>query len=126
VDRTWTLTIADYDRNGITGTLTAWSITVTPQGGGGTSAAGDMTLGGFLPAPPSSGISADESHLTRDPPSSELDTVVSIDETTFFATPADSTIDRSGSAAAVDAVMEELDLDSLSKELVGELVAGLL
>jgi subtilisin-like proprotein convertase family protein len=30
LDRTWTLTIADMDSNGITGTLTAWSITVTP------------------------------------------------------------------------------------------------
>ena len=30
LDRTWTLTIVDEDCNGITGTLTAWSITVTP------------------------------------------------------------------------------------------------
>jgi subtilisin-like proprotein convertase family protein len=33
LDQTWTLTIEDNDRNGITGTLTAWSITVTPQAG---------------------------------------------------------------------------------------------
>jgi subtilisin-like proprotein convertase family protein len=30
LDKTWTLTIVDEDRNGYTGTLTAWSITVTP------------------------------------------------------------------------------------------------
>ena len=49
LDRTWTLTIVDGDRNGYTGTLTAWSITVTPLTGGAaassqSAAAFDMAL----------------------------------------------------------------------------------
>jgi hypothetical protein len=49
LDRTWTLTIEDGDRNGITGTLTAWLITVTPltEGAAASSqsaAATDMAL----------------------------------------------------------------------------------
>jgi subtilisin-like proprotein convertase family protein len=49
LDRTWMLTIADEEYNGITGTLTAWSITVTPLTEGATAssqsaAAADMAL----------------------------------------------------------------------------------
>jgi subtilisin-like proprotein convertase family protein len=129
---TWTLQLYD-DIKGVVGTLNEWSITVTQQlagGAGGAAASSATDVGVFLFAPTlPSGSSSDEVVSPASLSESEADaadTVFSVDETTFFATPSDPAATPSATAAAVDAAIESLDVDSLSEDLEEELATGLL
>jgi subtilisin-like proprotein convertase family protein len=129
LDRTWTLTIADNDYNGITGTLTAWSITVMPmsEAAGGSSqamAAASMTLAS--PRLVNDSTAKIKPSGQAGPALDASDSVVHVDDTTMYVSPSEPTAPLPDTEpAAVDAAMEELDLGPLDDEIVEDLAIAL-
>jgi subtilisin-like proprotein convertase family protein len=118
LDGTWVLTVADTVKNGITGTLTAWSITVTPLAGAATSMPSMDPLGaGEMSAP----------QVTTATPTQKATTVHNLfteQNTAPVAEPA--TGEPVSSASSLDEAITDLDLDALEDPLLEDLALAVL
>ena len=128
LDGTWVLTVTDTVKNGVTGTLQAWSLNVTPLVGAAAAGEASLMSAALLP------VALVQPRVAEaDAPYNQADTAVEAEDnlfraagTTMYVSAAETILSLPGiHAAATDAAIVELDLRPLNEQLEVDLAIAL-